>query len=65
MYCKDCVFFTKGSDLDSNECSSPKFVYSGDSGITETDQLGYWDQESYVAGFNVGEDFGCVHFKAK
>ena len=38
-------------------CKSDRFVYDEK---TPKDGLHYWDYESYSAGFDTGEDFGCV-----
>ena len=68
--CKNCKYFQRNTEpYDNNnfgECSCDKFVY--DSYINEkeeTDKLFYWDYESYSADFNVGENFGCIHFEEK
>ena len=60
--CKYCKYFDGASG-----CNSDKFVYVGvfeDAEMSE-DGLGYWDYESYAAGFNVGERFGCIHWEEK
>lgn len=44
-------------------CGSSKFAY-GCSSQTPRDGLQYWDYEGYSAGFETGEDFGCVHWTA-
>lgn len=62
MRCKDCKFFTRAKKGMEHSCKNPKFVYED---IEEDDQLAYWDYESYSAGFNVGENFGCIHFEIK
>jgi len=59
-------------------CSCSKFVYlwsdrynkyfSGEEYeelVIEDDMLTYEDYEGYSASFNVGENFGCVHFKER
>ena len=61
MRCKNCRHFTRAKEGIEHSCNSPKFVYED---IKEDDQLGYWDYEGYSAGFNVGENFGCIHFEA-
>ena len=45
-------------------CNSNQFVY--DEGRPQPPQAGlrYWDYEGYSAGFDTGEDFGCVHWAA-
>ena len=62
MRCKDCKFFTRAKKGMEHSCKNPKFVYED---IEEDDQLAYWDYGSYSAGFNVGENFGCIHFEMK
>ena len=40
------------------------FVYTGKfDPPVKNDLLTYWDYEGYSAGFETGENFGCVHFK--
>lgn len=45
-------------------CESDQFVYNN-MGSTPKDGLRYWDYEGYDAGFDTGENFGCVHFKER
>lgn len=68
--CKNCKYFKRNKDNYRSEkygeCSCDKFAY--DSWISEkeeTDKLFYWDYEDYSANFNVGENFGCIHFEEK
>ena len=72
--CGTCKHWTRFSpdDFDSEYygpyaglCKSDKFVYAGETTITLHDGLLYWDGEDYSAGFNTGENFGCVHWVAK
>lgn len=59
--CKTCKHWTRMDDGDqphAGHCDSPKFVYQAPLPV---DGLEYWDYESYSAGFQTGEDFGCVH----
>lgn len=70
--CKDCKYFIKnqGGFIDKNygKCNCKKFVYDGfsnDPDYNITDQLIYGDYESYNAFFEVGDDFGCIHFKKR
>ncbi len=44
-------------------CNSDKFVYD-EGPQPPQDGLRYWDYEGYSAGFDTGEDFGCVHWVA-
>lgn len=74
--CKNCKYFERNKEsYHSNkygECSCNKFVY-GTSFIhneekyndfsNEADTLLYQDYEGYSADFEVGENFGCVHWK--
>ena len=67
--CKNCKYFKYTNDgyhpTYQGECENSHFTYTGDGENVLEDGLGYWDYESYSAGFNVGEKFGCVHFKRK
>lgn len=75
MKCADCVFWKRdeifdwrtetASDAPYGYCNNSKFVYTGDGDKTPEDGLGYWDCESYKAGFQTGENFGCIHFKER
>ena len=68
--CGTCANFTRYSDGFSaryhgphaGECTCDKFRY--ESGVLGADELHYWDYESYSAGFAVGDQFGCVHWRA-
>lgn len=77
--CRTCKFYsttpevtinffdgTTATEKPEGECSCPKFryVYSAAAQLAD-DELGYWDFEGYAAGFNVGPDFGCIHWEAK
>jgi hypothetical protein len=44
-------------------CCDDHFIYTGNGGVTPEDGLGYWDCESYAAGFYTGAEFGCIHWK--
>jgi len=79
MKCKNCKFYTPPKDnFDKErgfgECDNDKFIYEGfemsEDAYPLNDKLAYWDIESYSAGgysagFNVGENFGCIHFVKK
>lgn len=41
-------------------CNNDKFVYEGHQ--PPIDGLRYWDYEGYAAGFEVGDQFGCIHW---
>lgn len=62
-------FFHKEADSfkSSGNCSNDKFVYTDgtDKSVPPIDGLGYWDHDGYDAGFETGENFGCIHFKGK
>lgn len=61
--CKDCKYWTRRFDPRwAGICDCSKFAYSGGGERKEKDGLFYWDAEGYSAGFNTGEDFGCIHF---
>ena len=58
--CGSCRYWTRGKDeCYGGVCSNDKFVERDD---TPKDGLSYWDYECYSAGFNTGEDFGCIHW---
>ena len=78
--CADCRYWSRYSDkydlayhgADRGQCSSPAFVCANDlvtdrgaTGKANSDQLCYWDSESYAAGFDTGENFGCLAWAAK
>lgn len=70
--CLTCKHWTRRDDSVIGDCNCSKFVYTGQTGtlIEEAktigkDGLGYYDLESYSAGFRVGENFGCIHHKNK
>jgi hypothetical protein len=70
--CKTCKHWTRCTrDIEIRrfggqhvgKCESPKFVHEVDAGPAQ-DGLSYWDYEECGAGFETGEDFGCVHWVA-
>ena len=70
--CKNCKYFQRNDDKNSNnkygECKSDKFIYgesSDDNNESKSDKLFYMDYEWYNAFVEVGENFGCIHFKKK
>jgi len=72
MRCKDCKYWKKLTDgsLDRagnpiGTCTSGKIVYTGAYDTIYSDELGYCDDEGYNASIEVGQDFGCIHFKEK
>lgn len=70
--CKDCVSFKRVEGefelryhgKDAGTCDNKHFIYA-DNGKVPADSLAYWDYEGYSAGFHVGANFGCIHFKAR
>lgn len=73
MKCSDCKHWERYTDKSiiksrgehSGECDSDKFVNLEWADKSITDQLMYWDYESYAAGFFTGENFGCIHFEVR
>lgn len=70
--CKNCKYFQRYNDERSNNkyglCKSNKFIYgdsSDDNNKSKSDKLFYMDYEWYDASVEVGENFGCIHFKQK
>lgn len=67
--CKDCKFWTSPSSqkwlVNRGDCSNPKFLNANENPKAQSDSLYYWDYEGYSCGFNVGPDFGCIHWAAK
>lgn len=63
--CKSCRFWAREPGKVYGKCSSDRMVYVGGGLDTGANQLGYWDCESYGAGVEVGESFGCVHWELK
>ena len=71
--CKKCKFFERNEknkylmrSKKYGHCNCKKFVY-GASGKRELfkDRLYFRDYEGYAAAFEVGEEFGCIHFEEK
>ena len=63
--CQNCVNWERINDKSVfGECNCDNFVYTGKiDPPVKNDILTYWDCECYSAGFETGENFGCVHFK--
>ena len=67
--CKDCKYFKRHEKewetTTFGDCKCDKFIYDtwGASENSATDLVYYWDGEGYTADFEVGENFGCVHFE--
>jgi hypothetical protein len=67
--CFNCRYWTKvgyfGKDV-YGQCGCEKFVYNdGTLESLNTDELHYWDIESYNACFETGKDFGCIHWEKR
>ena len=77
--CKNCIYFerfkyekidngvfrTMKINVKYGKCKSNKLQYGSSYDEKETDKLLYEDSESYKAYLEVGQDFGCIHFKEK
>lgn len=70
--CKNCKYYEKEELYNHyGNCNNEKFEYntywSDTINVPEfpKDKLLYEDYESYSASFNVGEEFGCIHFENK
>lgn len=69
--CKNCKYFQRYTDKNNNnkygECNCEKFIYGGafDDKNNLNDKLFYMDYEWYEAYIEVGENFGCIHFKQR
>ena len=67
--CKHWWRYTDGFDVKyhgdrTGVCISDKFRYCA-APPTPRDGLRYWDHEGFSAGFDTGEDFGCVHWSRR
>ena len=61
--CKNCGDWNRSHHLSYlGECKNDSFVYSGNGINCCNNGLQYWDVESCNAGFETGENFGCIHF---
>lgn len=75
MNCKECKYFERNTEKWKNnkygECNCDKFLYNEclneeeKERVKNNDMLLYTDYEGYLATFEVGENFGCIHFKSK
>ena len=69
MICKTCRYWVqaineariKRDGAYTGQCNNPHFIYTGDGSKIGDDELGYWDTDSYNAGFITGKNFGCIH----
>jgi len=64
--CKTCKYWTKNNcDYEYThlgDCDCPKWV-DGCMGDAPPDGVKYHDYEGYMAYFETGEDFGCIHWE--
>ena len=62
MKCINCGFYIYGS----MECTNPKIRPDKDTDDLEVDpegdELVYWMSEGRIAGVNMAQNFGCIHF---
>lgn len=68
--CKNCKNFQQYEDdekLHYGNCTCKKMIYDCAYCYKpkERDLLFYMDYEGYSASIEVGEEFGCIHFKEK
>lgn len=70
--CKECKYFKRNtSEYYSDKygaCICNKFIYGYSKDERElnlNDKLFYMDCEWYDAFFEVGENFGCIHWRKK
>ena len=74
--CKNCKHFKRNNDnihsTKYGECNCNKFVYGTsfehsnskyNDFSNKADELLYQDYENYSANFEVGENFGCIHWE--
>ncbi len=63
MLCKNCKYFKVDQDYDPwGDCINPKFATGYNVAIKELDldQVLIEDDEGWA--FNVGPEFGCIHY---
>ena len=67
--CKNCKYYEiKTMEKEFGKCYCSKFLNNNDlpwEYERDKDTLLYWDFECYSCGFDVGEEFGCIHFENK
>lgn len=73
--CKNCKYFKRNirewENKKYGKCENDKFIYDvcltkkEEKIIEKGDAFLYADYESYSASFEVGKDFGCIHFSNK
>jgi hypothetical protein len=71
MNCKTCKHWEHHPKRDVEHygaCSNPNFIYGTaqydrDREKSKFNELFYWDSESWAAGFETGENFGCIHWE--
>lgn len=78
MKCKDCKYWkryeerraiwgrlrTIASNTSYGDCKNDNFFYK-EAPKDNIKGLIYYDYENYTAGFETGQDFGCIHFEQK
>jgi hypothetical protein len=70
--CKTCKHWKRYSEafkieyhgIHAGMCGSEKFIEADSGTKVPVDGLRYWDYEGYSAGFETGENFGCVHWES-
>lgn len=75
MNCKDCAYYEENKGAYNRkhygQCSNEKFIYDAycdekeEKRISKNNCLLYVDHDAYSASFEVGENFGCIHFKRR
>lgn len=73
--CKNCKYYTgykytPFKERTKGTCDCDKFVDANNKNYCEdplNDRLEYWEDDDRGCGvsFNVGENFGCIHFETK
>ena len=65
--CENCKHWIHPkNDRDYGDCDSEKFIYAEEIGKElELDVLTYGDYDGYMASFETGAKFGCIHWVGK
>lgn len=68
--CKNCIFWERYLGLAWNSKYGKCYNYKFKDKLTEVDaitddELHYMDANEYYAVFEVGQNFGCIHFEKK
>jgi len=68
MRCQNCMYWTRFKESYENkeygDCNNDKFNYEYPA-KNKDDNLVYRDGEGWSAGFETGQNFGCIHFKVR